>query len=177
MHLTSCREALMTDVDPRAIEHTRINAQQMGITNITLRVDAFPPQIEPGITCDLLVSNPPYFPPDFFNSKELKGRATDDLLLTKAILDVGLLYAKRVVFNFSSVMREEIMSRLLELGQLGIEWRILNTTRLPLSMGGLKEKSKSLAGVFTRGQNAQFDLWHDLYVCELHNTKTQRQQS
>jgi SAM-dependent methyltransferase len=177
LRLTSCQEALMNDMDPRAIEHTRVNARQMGVSNFSLRVETFPPKIRPSITYDLLVSNPPYFPPGFFKSKVFEYKAYDDLLLTKAILDVGLLYAKKVVFGFSSVMREEIMSRLLELGQLGIKWRILSTTRLPLSMGGLQENCKFTAGVFTEGPNAQFDLWHDFSVCELQHTETQHQHS
>ena len=172
LRLTACREALLTDIDPRAIEHAQRNAEQMGVSNLTLRVELFPPQIRPDITYDLLVCNPPYWPPGFLGLEAFGRQATDDLSLTQAILAEGPHYARRVVFGFSSVMLEEIMRHLQELGSSGIEWRMLVRQRLPLTVPGLRKPRALPSGVFHEGPNAQFDLWHDIYVCELRHTKS-----
>lgn len=172
LRLTACREALLTDVDPRAIEHAQQSAVQMGVSNLTLRVEPFPPQVRPDVTYDLLVSNPPYWPPGFLGLEAFGRQATDDLSLTQAILEAGPHYARRVVFGFSSIMLEDIMRHLQELGSSGIEWRMLVRRRLPLCVPGLRKPRALPGGVFTNGPNARFDLWHDLYVCELRHTRS-----
>jgi hypothetical protein len=166
LKLTSCREALLTDIDPGAIEHTRINAKQLSLSNVILKVERFPPTKRPNKTVDLLVSIPPYFPPGFLDENEFQVKTTDHLSLNNAILDTGLLYAKRVVFGFSSVILEEIMSRLQKLGSSGVEWKILRKERLPLAVGVINDIGRANPGVFTQGRSEKFDLWHDFYVCE-----------
>ena len=99
LKLTSCREAFLSDIDPGAIEHTRINAKQLGLSNVVLKVDKFPSKKRPNKFFDLFVSNPPYFPPGFLDENEFQVKTTDHLSLNKAILDTGLLYARRGRFR------------------------------------------------------------------------------
>jgi hypothetical protein len=172
LKLTSCKEAFLTDIDPGAIEHTRINAERLGLSNVILKVEEFPPKKQPNRIVDLLVTNPPYFPPGFLDENEFQVKTTDHLSMNNAILDTGLLYAKRVVFGFSSVLLEEIMSQLKKLGSSGVEWKILRKERLPLAVGAINSIGKMNPGVFTQGPSEEFDLWHDFYVCELRRSES-----
>ena len=166
LRLVPCEEGLLTDVDPRAVEHAGRNAEALQIVNATIRAEAFPPPAPETAEYDLLVSNPPYFPRGFMGLQAFERQATDDLELTKALLEFGPRYAKRVVIGLSSVLLGELTGSFERLRAGGIASRMLSRHRLPLTVPGLRVTGTLPDGVFRDGPHPRFDLWHDFHVCE-----------
>ncbi len=165
LKLTSCEHATFTDIDPLAIAETRTNLSSVA-SMVSTRVEAFPSDVPPGARCDVLVSNPPYFPRGFLGWRRFGRQATDDADLTRAILRRGRLHARRVVFSASSVALGEGEGTSV-LGSAARDWHVLERWRLPLNVPGLYWSSELLAGVFRYGADPRFDLWHDVSICEL----------
>jgi hypothetical protein len=153
-------------MDPKAIEATLHNAAAAGVTGLTARVEAFPPDdaVE-GV--DVLVCNPPYFRLGFMGLARLSGQAADDLLLTKAILRHGTRFARRIFFTYSSAAAAELEPDLARLASSGGTLRILRTVRFPLTIVPDSASGHPLPpGVFRDGPLKEFELWHDVHMCE-----------
>jgi methylase of polypeptide subunit release factors len=54
-----CEHVIATDLNPRALEFTQLNAQINGVTNIETRLGSFFEPVE-GLAFDLVLCNPPY---------------------------------------------------------------------------------------------------------------------
>jgi hypothetical protein len=167
--LSSCTDALLTDVDAFAIEQARANAALFPEGVALLRVERFPPASPPSSPYDLLVSNPPYFPPGFLGLASFEHQATDEYDLTSSLIALGPSYARRVVFGFSSVLLAQVNGQLDNLPRRGLQWRILAKQRLPLTLLEGGKPADLPPGVFRDGPNPLFSdtLWHDFYVCEI----------
>lgn len=120
--LTGCRNVHLTDTDPKAIEMTRCNAERMGLQGLTYSVETFPAPKNPTMLYDLIVCNPPWFPPEFVISGNQNYPTLDDLPLLKALLSEGTNWAKRMVFGYSGILHDEIMQNLNKLESRGIAW-------------------------------------------------------
>ena len=165
--LTSCEEVLLTDMVPSAVERAQANATGFHGGRAMARVESFPPEIPPDPIYDVLVCNPPFLPRGFMGAQDGFERQPFETSLTKALLESGTKYAKRVVVGFSSVQLAEVTTVLSQLRSRGTESRILATTRLPLPIPVYQAPRELPEGVFREGPNPRFSPWHDYYVCEL----------
>ncbi|MFF2619048.1 methyltransferase [Kitasatospora sp. NPDC058046] len=163
------RRLCLLDYNPAALRQAQANSRTFTERNpdvvVRLVQGRFHPDLLPRLgEHDVLISNPPYFPPGLLRGAEGRTRLTDDFGLTAALITHGPVFAPNVYFMYSSAAEPEVAD-LLRHRPAGSRVTTVATWRAPfpshlLTPSGRRRFSRN-------GPDDQWDAWHDVKVLRI----------
>ncbi|MEU2251088.1 methyltransferase [Streptomyces sp. NPDC019224] len=116
---------------------------------------------------DVLISNPPYFPPALLAGRDGRTRLTDDFGLTPALLTDGLAFAHEVYFMYSTAAEPEI-AELMARRTPGSCATTVATWQAPFPSHLLSPLGRKRFA--TNGPDSRWDAWHEVRIVRLSRT-------
>jgi Methyltransferase small domain len=163
--LKPCRRALFTDIDEEAVLHTHVNLVKVRDERrrqVDIRKERFPPDERIEARYDLLVCNPPYFPPGFLQEHRFSNSATESLALTRDLIHFGPLVARATLFTWSSTAEHELNHAFGIAVRDGIDVATVASRDMPLPWP--VQRVDEAPGVF---RAADGWLHHRVHVCQM----------
>ncbi|MFJ5882306.1 methyltransferase [Kitasatospora cineracea] len=152
----------------QAGDNCRTFAQRRPDVQIRLVQGRFRPALLPRLgEHDVLISNPPYFPPELLRGTADRTRLTDEFGLTANLITDGLSFAAEVYFMYSSAAEPEVAelltrSPVASRAETVARWHAPFPTHLLTPLG-----RERFDGV---GPDERWDTWHEVRVLRLTRT-------